>query len=377
MSRTERVTLGVPGHFMPPAGRTADLARKAEADGFDAMWFPCHLMGWHPDSVWTEESTPIAAVQRNPHVYFDPFQAMAVAGASTERLRVGVGVTDVLRRHPAMLAQSALTVQHFAGGRAILGLGSGEALNIKPYGLEFTKPVGKLAEAIKVIKLLWSADKPVSFHGTFFELEDATLGLDPLDGVDPPLWLASHGPRMLALCGREADGWLPTKSRPEEYARRLTVIRDSAESAGRDPDAIVPSMLGYVLCAPDEETLQRMCEHPLVRMLCVLLPAEIYERYGATPPFASGSAFHGFIPTQVDRPEADRIIGHIPPEIVRHATFHGDARQIADQVREYAQVGLRDVVLWNITGFADPALAGYSFRVLREARTLLNGDPET
>jgi len=176
---------------------------------------------------------------------------------------------------------------------------------------------------------------------------------------------------MLQLCGREADGWLPTKSTPEEYADRLAVIRRSAEEAARDPDAITPSMLGYVLCAPDEETLQRMTEHPLVRMLCVLLPAHVYERHGATPPFASGSGFHGFIPTRVDRAEAERVIAHIPPEIVRYATFHGDAAQIADQVRAYTDAGLRDLVLWNVTGFADPALTGYSFKVLREVKELL------
>jgi phthiodiolone/phenolphthiodiolone dimycocerosates ketoreductase len=371
MADPVKLTLGVPGQFMPPATRTAELARRAEADGFDAMWFPCHLMGWHPDSVWTEEFTPIAAVQSNPHMYYDPFQAMAVAGAATERLRVGVGVTDVIRRHPAMLAQSALTAQHYAGGRAILGLGSGETLNVEPYGLAFTKPVGRLTEAIEVIKLLWSTTDPVTFHGDFFALEDAILGLEPLDGVAPPIWLASHGPRMLELCGREADGWLPTKSTPEEYADRLAVIRRSAEGAGRDPDAITSSMLGYVLCAPDEETLQRMTEHPLVRMLCVLLPAHVYERHGATPPFESGSGFHGFIPTRVDRAEAERVIAHIPPEIVRYATFHGDAAQIADQIRAYTDAGLRDLVLWNVTGFADPALAGYSFKVLREVKELL------
>src|SRR5215213_7642499 len=150
------LTFGVPGQIMPPAQRAIELAQRAEADGFDAIWWPCHLMGWHPDSVWTEDLTPLAKVQPNPHVYFEPFAMMAVAGAATERLRVGVGVTDVIRRHPAMLAQSALTAHHYAGGRAILGLGSGETLNVEPYGLAFTKPVGRLTEAIEVIKLLWS-----------------------------------------------------------------------------------------------------------------------------------------------------------------------------------------------------------------------------
>ncbi|MEV5848558.1 LLM class flavin-dependent oxidoreductase [Streptomyces sp. NPDC051985] len=366
-----RITVGLPGHFTPPADRVARTAQRAEAEGYDATWYPCHLMAWHPDSLWTPDLTPIAKVQPNPHAQFDPFQAMAVAGAATTSIKVGVGVTDTLRRHPAMLALSALTAQHFAGGRVILGLGSGERLNVSPYGLEWNRPTARLAEALEVVRLLWRADGPVDFDGDFFRLRDAVLGLDPLDGQEPPIWLAAHGPRMLELVGRQGDGWLPTKSSPEQYADRLAAIRRSAADAGRDPDAITPSMLGYVLCAPDEETLERMCEHPLVRMLCVLLPEGVYRDHGVTPPFTGGSGFHSFIPTTVDRAAALRVVEAIPSRMVRYAAFCGDAAQIADQVRAYADAGLRDIVLWNVTGLADPALTGYSYKVLREVREML------
>ena len=79
-------------------------AKRAEAKGYDAVWWPCHLMGWHPDSVWTEDLTPLAPVQPNPHVYFDPLLMMGAVGAATERIRVGSVVTDLIRRNPAMVA---------------------------------------------------------------------------------------------------------------------------------------------------------------------------------------------------------------------------------------------------------------------------------
>ena len=84
-------------------------------------------MGWHPDSVWTEDLTPLAAVQPNPHTYFDPLLMMGAVGAATDRIRVGSVVTDLIRRNPAMVAQQMLTLDHLTRGRAILGLGSGEA----------------------------------------------------------------------------------------------------------------------------------------------------------------------------------------------------------------------------------------------------------
>jgi phthiodiolone/phenolphthiodiolone dimycocerosates ketoreductase len=130
------VTLGVPGRIMPPAGKAVELAQRAERDGFDAIWWPCHLMGWVPDAVWTEDMTELAKYQSSPHVHFDPLIMMGAAGAATSTIKVGVGVTDTIRRHPAMLAQAALTADHLSEGRAILGLGSGERMNVDPYGLE-------------------------------------------------------------------------------------------------------------------------------------------------------------------------------------------------------------------------------------------------
>ena len=368
------VTLGVPGRIMPPARKAVELAQKAEADGFDAIWWPCHLMGWIPDSAWTDDMTGLAAHQPNPHVHFEPLTMMGAAGSATERIRVGVNVTDTIRRHPAMLAQQALTVDHLSEGRAVIGLGSGERMNVTPYGIEWRKPVSRLEEAIQVMKRLWGADGPVSFDGDFFQLTDAVLGLDPYQDRDPEIWLGAHGPRMLDICGRLAEGWLPTNVTPETYGEKLSVIRGSAEGADRDPDAITASMLAYVLCAPDEETLERLANQPMTRLLfaAVDLSPETYARHGSTSPFEGGTGFHSFVPTRVPRPEVERVISHIPAGIVKEGTLHGTPEQIVDQIAEYQREGLDDVILWNITPFADPDLAGYSFKAMKAVKALVD-----
>ena len=173
------IEFGAPGTIMPPADKAVENARRAEADGYESIWWPSHLMGWHPESVWTEDITPLAKFQDNPHTYFDPLVMMGVAGAVTEKIRVGVVVTDVITHHPAVLAQTALTLDHVTKGRAILGLGSGEQLNVGPYGMEWSKPVGHLDEALDVIRLLWNAEGAVDFDGQFYPLKDAVLGLSP------------------------------------------------------------------------------------------------------------------------------------------------------------------------------------------------------
>jgi phthiodiolone/phenolphthiodiolone dimycocerosates ketoreductase len=372
-----RVTLGVPGRIMPPAAKAVELAQKAERDGFDAIWWPCHLMGWVPDAVWTEDMTELAKYQSNPHVHFDPLVMMGAAGAATSTIKVGVGVTDTIRRHPAMLAQAALTVDHLSQGRSILGLGSGERMNVGPYGMEWRKPVGRLEEAITLMRALWESEgKPINFDGEFFKLTEAVLGLEPYEGRSPEVWVAAHGPRMLEITGRLADGWLPTNIKVDAYAEKLGKIRESAEAADRDPDAITPSMLAYVLCAPDEESLERLCASPMARILfaAVDLPAETYARYGSTSPFEGGTGFHSFLPTTVSRAECERIIEHIPPGIVREHTLSGTPAQLAEQIRGYQQAGLEDVILWNITPFADVSLTGYSFKAMKELRALLAED---
>ncbi|MHC1560987.1 LLM class flavin-dependent oxidoreductase [Actinomycetospora sp. C-140] len=372
MGTQNRIELGVPGQIMPPAAAAVKFAQRSEAEGFDAVWWPDHLMGWHPDTMWTRDLTPLADVQPNPHVYFDPAVMMGVVGAATERIRVGVCVTDLIRRHPAMAAQTALTLDHVTQGRAIIGLGSGEQLNATPYGMPFDKPVARLDEGIDVMRLLMSADGPVDFDGRFHHLEKAVLGLQPFGAAPPEIWTAAHGPRMLRLTGRKADGWLPTKLGTAEYGDALTTIRTEAENEGRDPDAITPGMLGYVLMGPDAETVQRLTEAPLVRALCVLLPAQVFRDLGVDGPYPDGSGFHDFIPTAIDRAESLRIIDAIPPAVVRHYAFCGTPDEVAEQVEEYAEKGLRHLVMWNITAFGDPSLARWSFGAMSELRKRLS-----
>src|SRR5699024_5328548 len=134
-----------------------------------------------------------------PHVWMDPFPAVAAAGAATERIRFGVGVTDLVRRHPAALAQTALTLDHLTGGRFILGVGTGEAINIAPFGLENPRPMGRVEEGLRVTRLPFSPAAPVDFDGEHFTLRAASLGLRPAGDAPPPVWMAAHRPRGLGV----------------------------------------------------------------------------------------------------------------------------------------------------------------------------------
>jgi phthiodiolone/phenolphthiodiolone dimycocerosates ketoreductase len=369
------IEFGAPGQITPPVDRGVKAAVRMEQAGYDAVWWPDHLMGWHPDSIWTEDVTPLANYQQSSHVYVDPFVMMGAVGAQTESIRVGTCVTDLLRRHPAAIAQTMLTLDHLTQGRAILGVGTGEQLNIEPYGIEWSKPVGKLSEGLDVIRLLMQAGSDaVDYEGEHYHLKDAVMGLDPWGDRLPEIWLAAHGPRMLRLTGEKADGWLPTKMSPEQYRSSLDSIHAGARGVGRNIDHFTPGMLAYILVGPDEESVQRLLAAPLVRMLCILLPNRVFEMLGVDPPLGGGeegSGFHDFIPTRVDRAEAERIIDAIPPRVSEYYAFAGTVEQLAEQITDYQKAGLRHLVMWNITGLGDPSLAKFSFEAMNQLKDML------
>jgi phthiodiolone/phenolphthiodiolone dimycocerosates ketoreductase len=149
------------------------------------------------------------------------------------RMSLGVVVTDVGRRNPAVTAQAAVTLQHLTRGRAILGIGTGEREGNEPYGVEWSKPVSRFEEAMATIRALWdSKGELVSRESAFFPLHNATFALTPFKGKWPEIWIAAHGPRMMRLAGRYGDGWFPGTTRADEYGSQLSDLRTAASNAG-------------------------------------------------------------------------------------------------------------------------------------------------
>ncbi len=364
------VTVGAPGIVVPPIEAIAYTARRNEEKGFDAVWFPDHLMGWHPQSLWTPEYSPLTAILPNVHAYYDPAVAITIAAQATERITLGTSVTEAVRNHPAQLARQWLSLDHISGGRTILGIGAGEGENITPYGIDFGKPATRLEDALRVIRLLWENDDPVDYDGPVFQLRDAVCGMRPLvEGRYPPIWLAAHGPRLCRVTGELADGWLPTLLDLAEYEEKWSIVTRAATKVGRDPDAITAGMWAYTVIADDHDTAHRLIEHPMVKALALALPDSFYQQRGATHPLGEGT--HGFleyVPSRLSEQDALRAIEAIPTQVVHDAVLHGSPSEIAKKIEGYAAVGLRHVALWNMTFFADAAMVGPSYKLLDEAK---------
>jgi len=261
----------------------------------------------------------------------------------TDTVRLATSVVDTVRRHPAMLAQSALTIDHLSRGRFILGLGSGESENILPYGFDFARPVGRFEEALKVIRLLWDSDGPVDFEGRFYRLYHARLDTEPYGGRFPPIWIGASGPRMLDIVGRYADGWWPAGAwTPDHYAEMLCAVRQSAERAGRDPMAITPCFVQVCLIGEDDDAIDRIVRAPLVSSFLLQVSAEALRRFGFDHPMGDDwGGFHDIDPTTLSRDRIVDFLGRVEPEAILAVVPHGTPRQVARIIKSYVDAGLR------------------------------------
>src|SRR5207253_896202 len=234
-SMNTRLSVGIETNCTAPLQLERVGMRLFKLMGVDSLLLPDHYLSFVPRSVWNVDSTPAAKMVPSPDAFFDPFVMMGMMAARYRRVRIGTGVTESFRRHPATLAQAFVTIDHLTGGRAILGIGNGERENTAPYGMPFIKRVARLEEALTIIRKLWeSRGEPVDFDGSIWRLRRALFATPLHDGKPPVIWVAAHAPKMLGLTGRFADGWYPTiKMTPAEYRQRLERIHTAAAAAGR------------------------------------------------------------------------------------------------------------------------------------------------
>ncbi|HWS31639.1 MAG TPA: LLM class flavin-dependent oxidoreductase [Actinoplanes sp.] len=176
--------------------------------------------------------------------FLDTWTLLSYAAARTERVRLAANVTNLPLRPPAVLARSVASLDLLSGGRIELGLGAGAFWDaIEAMGGQRLSPaqaVQALEEGIEVIRELWdvSARRAVRVEGTYHRAVGAKRG--PAPAHDVGIWLGAYKPRMLALTGRRADGWLPSLSylKPGDLAAGNKIIDEAALAAGRPPSDI-------------------------------------------------------------------------------------------------------------------------------------------
>ena len=183
------------------------------------------------------------AVQDHPYQrrFVDAWTLLSMIAATTSRIGLFPDVANLPLRPPAVMAKSAASIDLLSRGRFELGLGAGGFWDaIEAYGGPRRAPgeaLTALAEAIEVIRKVWSGERNLRFEGKHYRLKGAHSGPVPAHPIG--IWLGVTGPRALRLAGQVADGWVPSFRGDMQKIIDMTARLDEAASeAGRDPASI-------------------------------------------------------------------------------------------------------------------------------------------
>jgi F420-dependent oxidoreductase-like protein len=226
-----------------------EIARHAEASGWDGIWYADHFMpdGDKTDAPWPEAWTTLAGL-----------------AASVPRIRLGTLVTGNTYRHPAVLAKMAATIDHMSGGRVVLGLGSGWQENEhRQYGIPFYdtgERLARLAEACQVIKALY-ADGKANFDGKYYQLSDASLEPKPVQ-KPLPLLIGGGGEKVtLKITAQWADEW-NVWGNVDVLKQKMGVLDRHCGDVGRDPSEIQRSAVALLFLSDDESFIKKVASGP-------------------------------------------------------------------------------------------------------------------
>lgn len=223
----------------------------------------------------------LATFQDHPYqpAFLDTWTLLSYVGAVTGSIHLAPNVANLPLRNPAVLGRSAASLDRLTGGRVALGLGAGafwEAIDaMGGRRLSPGQAVGALAEAIDIIRGVWDvADRhPLRVDGEVHRVTGARRGPAPAHPV--PIWLGAYRPRMLALVGAAADGWLPSLGHLElaGVPAQHDAVDEGAYEAGRSPRDVrrllnvsgqVTAQSGGLLVGPVTQWVEELTDLALV-----------------------------------------------------------------------------------------------------------------
>lgn len=302
------------GLTVPPLGmdlRTAsDLAVEAEGLGYTDLW--------------------AAEVSGT-----DGLAACSAMGVKTSSARIGVAITPVYSRPPALLAMGAAAAQQASGGRFALGIGASTPTIVEGWmGQSFQRPVGRMRETIDFLRRAWAGEK-IDHDGTFsargFRLET------PLE-QPVPIFLAALGPQMLRLAAGAADG---------------VVLFATSEEGVRLARAAVPNkeLVARLIVVPGGDAAQ---VHPFAQwMLAPYIAAPGYNPWIARQGFEEEAEAIARLWNSGDRTGAREAVSE---RLIEALVLYGDPARIKERLESFYEAGLSTPILMLLSQEGPDAL---------------------
>ena len=190
-----------------------ELAQRAEALDFESVWMP--------EAYGT-----------------DAISILGALATRTQRIQLGTGIVNVFSRTPALLAQTAATLDMISDGRFILGLGtSGYQVVAGWHGIAFDRPLLRMRETMAIVRQVLRRDR-LLFDGQIFHLDKGLKLLAHPVRDTVPIYLATLTPGGLRLTGELADGWIPTLFAPDHMDLFRPELEAGARVSGRSLETL-------------------------------------------------------------------------------------------------------------------------------------------
>ncbi|MCS7144567.1 MAG: LLM class flavin-dependent oxidoreductase [Archaeoglobaceae archaeon] len=312
---------------MPPLDRAMKIAIQSDELGFHSLVIPDHTLMVPPGL------TPNALA------------LLSAIAMKTQNIVLGTGVTDFVRYHPSILAQFFATLDHLAPGRAFLGIGAGEAMNILPFGIKWDK-FNMLKEGIEIVKKLWTEEQ-VSFSGKAFKLENAFLQIKPMQKI--PIYLGANGKRTRELTGMLCDGWMPIVETPKTYKENLEDVKRGAEKAGRKIEEIDTALQIYT--AIDYDSAQAM-ERARRFAGIVISALEKVEQAGYSldvpKDFSKRFYFERLLLTDDSLSKFIEYASKVSDDILADFFIVGNPEECISKIEEFRKAGVRHLMIINV-----------------------------
>lgn len=235
------------GPFAEPTG-AADLARAAEAAGFESLWTVEHVI-WPSDY---DSQYPYSPTGKMPgdktSAIPDPLIWLSFMAAHTTTITLGTGIVILPERNPVVYAKEVATLDRLSNGRLELGIGVGwleEEFNA--IGVPWARRGARTDEYVQAMRELWASDD-ATFDGEFVGFQNVSSNPKPVKG-SVPIVVGGHSLAAAKRAGRLGDGFFPGKGTIAELREMIDVVHQSAADAGRDAAAIEitashPGMMG-------------------------------------------------------------------------------------------------------------------------------------
>jgi probable F420-dependent oxidoreductase len=226
-----------------------------DGEGAKAVAIAADDLGY--ESIWTVEHVVVPADYQSLDPYTnsrnmggpddmsipDSFTWLAYVAAVTSRIKLGTGVAILPQRNPIYTAKEMATLDHLSGGRAILGAGAGwmkEEYDV--LRVPFERRGERMDEYIRALRVLWGDERP-TFNGEFVSFTDTYCRPQPVN-KRIPIHIGGRSDRAARRAGELGDGFFPGRTDHDVLVKLIDVMRRTAETHGRDPDAIEVSVIG-------------------------------------------------------------------------------------------------------------------------------------